>query len=124
MATARDDLKSGNLGVATGVIGELSLIVDLLLPARRRTSSPPRNFINIIIQMAGTTMIAYGVVFVLLLGEIDLSVGVRQRRRRASPSPSSSCPAASHDYPGWLAILLALAIVARDRVRSRAPSWR
>ena len=25
--------------------------------------------------MAGTTMLAYGVVFVLLLGEIDLSIG-------------------------------------------------
>ena len=33
------------------------------------------NFINIIIQMAGTTMLAFGVVFVLLLGEIDLSIG-------------------------------------------------
>ncbi len=32
------------------------------------------NFV-IIIQMAGTTMLAYGVVFVLLLGEIDLSIG-------------------------------------------------
>ena len=32
------------------------------------------NFNNIITQMAGTTMLAYGVVFVLLLGEIDLSI--------------------------------------------------
>ena len=39
------------------------------------------NFINIIVQMAGVTMLAYGVVFVLLLGEIDLSIGYRQRRR-------------------------------------------
>ena len=30
---------------------------------------------NVILQMAGVTMIAYGVVFVLLLGEIDLSIG-------------------------------------------------
>ena len=33
------------------------------------------NFINVIVQMAGVTMLAYGVVFVLLLGEIDLSIG-------------------------------------------------
>ena len=33
------------------------------------------NFVNIIVQMAGVTMLAYGVVFVLLLGEIDLSIG-------------------------------------------------
>ena len=33
------------------------------------------NFVNVILQMAGVTMIAFGVVFVLLLGEIDLSIG-------------------------------------------------
>ena len=33
------------------------------------------NFNNLIVQMAGTAMIAFGVVFVLLLGEIDLSIG-------------------------------------------------
>ena len=33
------------------------------------------NFNNVIVQMAGTCMLAYGVVFVLLLGEIDLSIG-------------------------------------------------
>jgi len=34
----------------------------------------PANFTNIITQMAGTCLLAYGVVFVLLIGEIDLSV--------------------------------------------------
>ena len=34
----------------------------------------PVNFNNVIAQMAGVTMLAYGVVFVLLLGEIDLSI--------------------------------------------------
>ena len=34
----------------------------------------PANFTNIITQMAGTCLLAYGVVFVLLVGEIDLSV--------------------------------------------------
>ena len=33
------------------------------------------NFVNLITQTAGTAMLAYGVVFVLLLGEIDLSIG-------------------------------------------------
>ncbi len=33
------------------------------------------NFVNLIGQTAGTCMLAYGVVFVLLLGEIDLSIG-------------------------------------------------
>src|SRR2546423_5800335 len=33
------------------------------------------NFNNLVVQMAGVTIIAIGVVFVLLLGEIDLSIG-------------------------------------------------
>ena len=33
------------------------------------------NFSNLIAQMAGVTVIAIGVVFVLLIGEIDLSIG-------------------------------------------------
>jgi len=33
------------------------------------------NFTNLMVQMAGVTTIAIGVVFVLLLGEIDLSIG-------------------------------------------------
>ena len=33
------------------------------------------NFVNLITQTAGTAMLAYGVVYVLLLGEIDLSIG-------------------------------------------------
>jgi len=35
----------------------------------------PSNFNNVMVQMATVTTIAYGVVFVLLLGEIDLSIG-------------------------------------------------
>ena len=33
------------------------------------------NFTNLMVQMAAVTTIAIGVVFVLLLGEIDLSIG-------------------------------------------------
>ena len=48
------------------------------------------NFDNLIIQMAGTAMLAYGVVFVLLLGEIDLSIsyvaGHRRAHRRGAPA--------------------------------------
>ncbi len=57
--------------------------VIIALGDRRRSSSgctaqnfaTPGNFTNIITQMAGTCLLAYGVVFVLLIGEIDLSVG-------------------------------------------------
>ena len=47
----------------------------LLRPRPRRTASPRSTSSNLIGQLAGTCMLAYGVVFVLLIGEIDLSIG-------------------------------------------------
>ena len=80
---------SGNLGMLPIVVGLvlhrrlLQLQGDELLHRRS-------NFINIIVQMAGTCMLAYGVVFVLLLGEIDLSIGyvagIARRRGRRTPA--------------------------------------
>ena len=65
------------------------------------------NFNNIILQMAGMTLLAYGVVFVLLIGEIDLSIayvsGVAGRRRRQLQLPGSG-----HEYPGLIAIVAAI----------------
>ena len=55
-------------------------------------------------------MIAFGVVFVLLLGEIDLSIGYVSGIA-ALTAAELQLPGSSHDYPGWLAILLALAVV-------------
>ena len=55
---------------------------DLLPAEEQRTSCRPGNFNNLIVQMAGEALIAMGVVFVLLLGEIDLSIGFVERHRR------------------------------------------
>ena len=76
-----------------------------------RTSSPTRNFANLFQQGAVVIVLAMGLVFVLLLGEIDLSAGftagvcargpgvaahparlavVRWRSSRRSPPASSS----------------------------------
>ena len=51
-------------------------------------------------------MLAFGVVFVLLIGEIDLSISYvsRRRRRRRRAATSRVVP----EVPGWLAILIAL----------------
>jgi D-xylose transport system permease protein len=67
-----DDIRTGNLGVLPIVLA-LAFIV-IFFTYRATNFFTAENFGNIIIQMAGTTMLAYGVVFVLLLGEIDLSV--------------------------------------------------
>jgi D-xylose transport system permease protein len=68
----RDNIRSGNLGSAP-VIVALAIIV-LVFSQTAQNFFTPANFTNIITQMAGTCLIAYGVVFVLLIGEIDLSV--------------------------------------------------
>ena len=70
---ARDNLKSGNLGVLPVVLGEIAIVLFFGLTATNFFTAS--NFVNVILQMAGVTMIAFGVVFVLLLGEIDLSIG-------------------------------------------------
>jgi D-xylose transport system permease protein len=67
-------------GVRAGDVGSLPIIVGLVLIAiffqtKNENFLTAGNFSNLIVQMAGTTTIAMGVVFVLLLGEIDLSIG-------------------------------------------------
>jgi D-xylose transport system permease protein len=67
-----DNVRTGNLG-SWPVIIALALVV-LIFSQTAQNFFTPANFTNIITQMAGTCLIAYGVVFVLLIGEIDLSV--------------------------------------------------
>jgi len=67
-----DNIRSGNLGVLPIVVALVFIVVFFSYRATNFFTAD--NFGNIIIQMAGTTMLAYGVVFVLLLGEIDLSI--------------------------------------------------
>jgi D-xylose transport system permease protein len=66
------NIRSGNVGPWPVIIA-LGLIV-LVFSQTAQNFFTPANFTNLITQMAGTCLIAYGVVFVLLLGEIDLSV--------------------------------------------------
>jgi D-xylose transport system permease protein len=67
-----DNVRTGNLGPAP-VLLALGLVV-LIFGFTAQNFWSPANFQNIITTMAGPTLIAYGVVFVLLIGEIDLSV--------------------------------------------------
>jgi D-xylose transport system permease protein len=66
--------------VKVGDLGSLPIIVGLMIIAvifyiAEPLFFSPRNFVNLLLQMAGITTIAIGIVFVLLIGEIDLSVG-------------------------------------------------
>jgi D-xylose transport system permease protein len=67
-----ENIKGGNLGSWPVIIGLIGIVTFFGLTTPNFFT--PVNFNNVIAQMAGVTMLAYGVVFVLLLGEIDLSI--------------------------------------------------
>ncbi len=67
------NLRTGNLGPVPIIVGEIAVVIIFGLTATNFFTAV--NFVNLITQTAGTAMLAYGVVFVLLLGEIDLSIG-------------------------------------------------
>jgi D-xylose transport system permease protein len=67
------NLRTGNLGAVPIIVGQIAVVVIFGFTATNFFTSV--NFVNLITQSAGTAMLAYGVVFVLLLGEIDLSIG-------------------------------------------------
>jgi D-xylose transport system permease protein len=67
-------------GVRSGDLGSMPIVVGLILIAIVFQSQNSRfltagNFVNLIVQMAPFAVIGMGIVFVLLLGEIDLSIG-------------------------------------------------
>ena len=66
-------MKSGDMGSLPIILG--LIVIAIIFQTQNEHFLTPRNFVNLIVQMAGITTIAIGLVFVLLLGEIDLSVG-------------------------------------------------
>jgi D-xylose transport system permease protein len=83
-AAADEDTLAGYVrrwwqGVRAGQLGSLPIIVGLgaiaiVFGLLDETFFEERNFTNLLLQMAATATIAIGIVFVLLIGEIDLSV--------------------------------------------------
>lgn len=98
-------VRSGELGVLPIILG-LVLIV-IIFGILDDTFLTERNFTNLLLQMAAIATIAIGTVFVLLIGEIDLSVayvsgvgGVVMTLLLRPEDPG---------WPWWLSILVALA---------------
>ncbi|HZO33964.1 MAG TPA: hypothetical protein VFB17_02700 [Gaiellaceae bacterium] len=67
------NLRTGNLGPFPIIVGQVLVVIIFGLTATNFFTAV--NFVNLITETAGTAMLAYGVVYVLLLGEIDLSIG-------------------------------------------------
>ena len=66
-------LREGELGAMPIIVG--IIIIAIYFQARNSQFLTAGNFVNLLAQMSAVTIIGMGIVFVLLLGEIDLSVG-------------------------------------------------
>ncbi|MGI8434441.1 MAG: sugar ABC transporter permease [Nocardioidaceae bacterium] len=105
--------KTGRSRISSGELGALPVIVGLAViwtyfQSQDSHFLTPRNLSNLLLQIAVVGTIAIGLVLVLLLGEIDLSVG----------SVAGVCAATlgvlvvSHNWPWWAAIVAMLLVGA------------
>ncbi len=101
------NLKSGNLGVLPIAVGIVFIVVFFSFKATNFFTAT--NFVNIITQMSGTAMLAFGVVFVLLLGEIDLSISY-VAGIGALTVAELQLPGSGHQINGLLAMVCAVVI--------------
>jgi D-xylose transport system permease protein len=67
------DVKSGELGSLPIIVG--LIIIAIVFQTQNDRFLTASNFVNLIVQTAPYAVIAMGVTFALLLGEIDLSIG-------------------------------------------------
>lgn len=95
-------IKSGDMGALPGVLGLITLCI--VFGIMSDVFLTPGNFANLLTQAASVTVIAMGLVFVLLLGEIDLSAGYA----------SGVCGAVlvilitNHGYAWWIAFIVSI----------------
>jgi D-xylose transport system permease protein len=103
------NLRTGNLGPLPIIVG-LAVVV-VLFGFTATNFFTPVNFVNLVNETAGTTMLAFGVVFVLLLGEIDLSIGYLAGIG-ALVVAELQLPGSSWHMNGILAMVLAVLVCA------------
>jgi D-xylose transport system permease protein len=97
--------------VRGGDVGALPAVLGLIVLAMVFTALKPGpftgafNFANLINQGAGVIVIAMGLVFVLLLGEIDLSAGYTA----GTAAAAMGIVVTRHNWPWWAGIIVCLA---------------
>lgn len=99
-----------------GDVGSLPIVVGLVLIcaffySKNENFLSAGNFTNLMTQMAAVTTIAIGVVFVLLLGEIDLSIGYVSGIAGVVVA-ELQVPDSSWQVKGILAIAIAVTVTA------------
>jgi D-xylose transport system permease protein len=104
-----ENIKGGNLGSAPVIVGLTIIVIVFSLTAQNFFTAVNLN--NIITQMAGTTMLAFGVVFVLLIGEIDLSIAYLSGIAGVVAAVLQE-QGTSHDLKGILPIVAAVLVTS------------
>ena len=99
----RRRMRQGELGTLPVIVG-IAVIWAIFWVANDRFLTP-QNLTNLFLQLVATGTIAVGVVLVLLLAEIDLSVGAVSGFTAAVMAVLN----VKQGWPGWLAILAGLA---------------
>ncbi|MGW3622407.1 sugar ABC transporter permease [Streptomyces sp. NPDC000880] len=95
-------LHSGDLGSMPVVIG--LVIIAVVFQSLNSNFLSAQNLSNIAVTMVATGMMAVGIIFVLLLGEIDLSVGSVSGVAGAIAAVMS----VTHGINEWLALIVAI----------------
>ncbi|MCX4819985.1 sugar ABC transporter permease [Streptomyces sp. NBC_01142] len=96
-------LHSGDLGSMPVVIG--LIIIAVVFQSLNSNFLSAQNLSNIAVTMVATGMMAVGIIFVLLLGEIDLSVGSVSGVAGAITAVLT----VTHGMNEWLAVIVAIA---------------
>jgi D-xylose transport system permease protein len=101
--------KAGDVGSLPVLVFMVGIVVFFTLKVNVFFTAV--NFDNLLPQMSQVTVMAIGVVFVLLIGEIDLSIGYLSGLCSVVVA-ELQLPGSGHNYPWWVAILGALAVGA------------
>ena len=97
-------IRGGDVGALPAVLGLLVLVIVFSV-LRPTTFTNSFNFANLIHQSAAVIVIAMGLIFVLLLGEIDLAAGYTA----GTSAAVMGLVVTQRGWPWWLGILACLA---------------
>ncbi|MEV0637481.1 sugar ABC transporter permease [Streptomyces sp. NPDC050619] len=103
-AVFRRKLSAGELGSLPVVL--VLAVVWIIFQALNDKFLSPRNLSNLSVDIVGTGLIAVGIVFVLLLGELDLSVGSISGFAAAVFAVLN----VNNGVPEWLALIIAVLV--------------
>jgi D-xylose transport system permease protein len=104
-----EKVRAGDVGSLPVVFG--MVVIVIVFTAKVNVFFTAVNFNNLIVQMTGIALIAIGVVFVLLLGEIDLSIGYVSGVCGVCVAWFAQ-PGTGHTVPGLVAIAMAIGLGA------------